>query len=292
MDRNKYLGSSDARDILSGDWNRMYREKMGLQPREDLSGSWPVQLGLATEDAHLDWTIAKLAEEHGEGFKHSKLKDDGDQHEAVFKPEGTFHNPVIGSHPDALIRTPDGFVYPMEVKHTGRWADAEEAADFYMPQLQHHMLCWRSELLLFSVIVGAAQPEYIWIGASEDWQRHYIERCDAFWHHVKSKTPPSPRFFDSSMKPKPIVPAAIKNTVPFNGMMRRDLSDNNQIPALVDEFVTTKLAAARHEEVKKELKELVKDTDSEVYHPRITMKRNKRGAILIAIHDEAKKEAA
>ncbi|MBE3637372.1 hypothetical protein [Mangrovicoccus algicola] len=291
MDRNTYIGSSDARDILSGDWNRMYREKMGLQEREDLSKSWPVQLGLATEDAHLDWTIARLCEEHGAGFKHSKHKEDGTQHEAIFTPDGTFHRPVIGSHPDALIRTPDGLIYPMEAKHTGRWANPEEAADYYMPQLQHHMLALGSDMLLFSVIVGAAAPEYVWIGASKEWQDHYVERCDAFWGHIKSATPPSPRFFDGAVKPKPIVPASIKNTVPFNGMMRRDLSDNNQIPALVDEFVTTKLAAKRHEELKAELKEFVRDTDSEVTHPRITMKRNKRGAINITIHDE-KKEAA
>lgn len=286
MDRTKYIGSSDARDILSGDWDRLYRLKTGLLEPDDLSDNFKVQLGILTEDFHLDWSLRRLMEQRGEGWKATKQTKDGDQHFVEFVPDETAHQPLLGSHPDQLLCGPTQEVYPMEVKHTGRWRNAEEAADFYMPQLQHHMLCWGTSMLLFSVIVGTEEPQRLWIGASKQWQDHYIDRCDEFWGHLSRKEPPAPVFYDSTV-PTPIVPTKVKDSVPINGMKKRSLEGSNSAMAMIDEFITTKEAVATHEKVKKDLKALMQDDEKELYSDRLTLKRDARGAIRFKIHDDA-----
>ncbi len=288
-DRKLYLGSSDARDILSGDWDRMYKRKMGLEGELDLSGSFAVQLGLVTEDMHLDWTIAKLNEERGGGFKYSKAQGNGDQHWSEYRPDTAFTSVILGSHPDALLRDVAGMVYPLEAKITGRWKDADEAADYYMPQLQHHMLCWDVDVILFSVVVGTKEPERMWVGASPEWREHYIARCDAFWGHVEGAMPPAPQFFDKVKTAAPIVPAKIASTVPINGWKKRDMAGNNRFKAVTAEYLETKTAVKSHEKAKADLKAMMAEDENEIFSDELVLKRDSRGAIRFTVKE---KEAA
>lgn len=279
LDRGKYLGSSDAPDILSDDWTRMYAEKVGEREREDLSDAWPVQLGICTEPLHLDWLTKK-----NPGWEWSKApaSDPENQHFSSFTPKGT--KAVLGSHPDALLKLPDGRVLPVEVKQTGRWRNVDECADFYMPQLQHHMLCWGVDLILMSAIIGTAEPTTIWIGASEPWQEHYVERAVKFWQHIEAKHPPvKPLYATAPGKVK--VPTAVKDSVPFNGQKKRSLAESNLGPQLIAEYNQTKIASVRHELVKGELKAMMQDDECELYHDALTIKRNKAGSKLIKVHD-------
>ena len=288
-DRTTYIGSSDARDILAGDFDKVYSEKAGLKERPNLDDSFPVQLGRITEDFHLDWSIRRLNEETGGAFKWSKTKPDGEQHFAEFRPDVADDvPPILGSHPDALVRDHAGGVYPLEAKITGRFRNADEAADFYMPQLQHHMLCWGVDRILFSVIVGTSEPERIWVGASPEWQEHYIGACTRFWRYIEAGERPAPTFFGDVKKPTVVVPTKIADTVPRNGWKKRSLDGDNKAPALIDEFIITKAQAKRHEEVKKELKDLMREDENELYGSKVTLKRNVKGSILITVHDEKK----
>lgn len=282
MNRSDYIGSSDARDILSGDWDRMYRRKKGLIPEDDLSNKFHVQLGVITEPFHLDWTIAALNEERGGGFRWSKAQPNGEQHFSAFNPAGTDAGLIIGSHPDALLKDEAGAIYPLEAKMTGRFRTAEEAADFYMPQIQHHMLAWGTTMMLLSVSINNLEPERLWIGASSEWQDHYIERCVAFWHHISSGIPPAPFFGTAEIK----VPQKAKDSVPINGFKKRSLEGNNRAEALIPDFLETKRIAARHEDLKKELKDMMAPDENELYHPAIVLKRDARGAIRFTIKDE------
>lgn len=159
-----------------------------------------------------------------------------------------------------------------------------------MPQLQHHLYAWGAERLLFSVIVGNQEPERLWIGASSEYISHYVSRCDAFWQHMREDRAPSPAFFGASSEVK--VPQAVKDSVPINGFKRRDISMDNMAQALIPEFIETKKAAQRHEQIKDDLKALMKPDEAELYSPQITLKRDKRGAIRITVKDEDGKKAA
>ncbi|MFD2175673.1 hypothetical protein [Rhodobacter lacus] len=287
MDRSTYIGSSDARDILEGSFDRLYREKMGLQARPDLSDSFAVQIGRLTEDFHLDWTLRRLNEERGQAeFEWSKSYTHPDKGELQHYAELEVDGVPFGSHPDALLRhISTGTVLPIEVKMTGRWGSAEEASDYYMPQLQHHMLCWGVDKLLFSVVVGTSEPERIWVGFSQDWADHYIAQAKRFWAHITDKSPPAPAFFDDTRKPT--VPTAIKDSVPINGFKRRCIANDNFAQGMVGEFIETKKAANRHEQIKTDLKELMKPDENELYSDVITLKRDKRGAIRITVKEDA-----
>src|SRR6516225_9009213 len=57
-DRRHFIGGSDARIIMGDDEAallRLWREKRGEVPPEDLSGNLVVQLGLATEELNRRW---------------------------------------------------------------------------------------------------------------------------------------------------------------------------------------------------------------------------------------------
>lgn len=281
-DRNLFIGSSDARDIIAGNYDILYDKKTGVIPEVDLSDIFPVQLGKFTEPFHLDWTLRRLVEESGVGWEHSTLTDSGGQHNATFEHDVGFSGAILRSHPDALVRDPHGTVFPMEAKITGRFSSADEAADFYMPQLQHHMICWGTDKLLFSVVVGTKEPERIWIGASQDYQGYYLTKCDQFWGYVKEEIPP-PRqvYVDGGVK----VPQKIKDSVPFDGMKRRSIASDNRAPGLIAEFVETKKAVKRHDEVKKELTGMMRDDEREIYCDGFTIKRDKRGAKRITVEE-------
>ena len=58
VDRREFIGGSDARTIMGGDEAslvRLWREKRGEMPFEDLSDNLAVQLGSVTEDLNRRW---------------------------------------------------------------------------------------------------------------------------------------------------------------------------------------------------------------------------------------------
>lgn len=61
MDRSTGLGGTDAMRIMKGEWNALWKEKMGQAEPVDLSNIFRVQLGIFTERFHLEW-IARQKE--------------------------------------------------------------------------------------------------------------------------------------------------------------------------------------------------------------------------------------
>jgi hypothetical protein len=294
--RSSYIGSSDAKTILSGDYDKLWREKKGLLPKPDFTDNFAVQLGIVVEPFHAEWTIRKLNEERvgpdkPREFAHSlhTLNTDAEgvataavQHFASARTHG---GAILGSHPDGLLKhLASGTVYPLEVKHTGRFGSAEEAAQFYMPQLQHHMFCWGVDTMLLSVVIANEEPQRCWIGQSPEWIEHYVQKCEEFWGYMVADRAPSPRLYDTDA---PVVPTKIADSVPINGFKRRDISSDNRAQALIPEFLETKKAAKRHEDIKDELKAMMKKDENELYSPSLVLKRDARGAIRITVKEAA-----
>lgn len=287
MERSEYIGSSDARDILTGNWDWLYRLKKGLVEPPDLTRNFKVQLGKLTEEFHIDWTLAALAEELQRGTKFIWSKGTTDkqqvmkQHFASLKPNSASTGVKLGSTPDALFKIDDA-QFAVEAKHTGR--SFSDALDFYMPQMQHHMLCWGHDKILFSAIVGNSEPERAWVGYSESWAEQYITRCDDFWRHVAENHPPSPSFIGS--KTEVIMPTNVKDTIPIDGMKKRDVSRDNRFKAIAAEFIETKPLVAKHNKAKDDLKAMMADDERELYSDELTLTRNKAGSILFKIHEK------
>lgn len=283
-DRKTYIGSSDAVEILKGNFGKLFAQKMGTAPESPTT--FPMALGKHVEPFHLDWSLRELVDESSVPWEFSKETKEH-QHFASFEPTGFKNNPRLGSHPDAVIRQKgdSGTLYPFEAKLTARFSSVEEAAQFYMPQLQHHMLCWGAPQLLFSVIIGTKEPQRAWIGTSTAWAHNYIEKCRLFWAILRSGKAPAP-FIESVGSP--IVRAEIADTVPINDLTRRNLSTNNRAITLVSKYVRTKKIVAEHEKIKSELKDLMKPTEGELYCDGFKMKKDKRGVIRFHVSDEEK----
>jgi hypothetical protein len=285
LSRSDYFGSSDAADIARGLESKVYNEKVGNTEREDLSHNFKVQLGKHVEPFHLDWLCNEVHPEW-EWSQIDETQPKIEQHFATIKLSSELGNPFyLGSHPDALLRLPSKEVYPLEAKHTGAFPTADEAAQYYMPQLQHHMICWKKDRLAFSVIVGNQDPEVIWVGYSESWAEWYIGKVSKMADMIATRTPPpiSPEYLSDTVK----VPREVAATVPLNGMKQRILADdNNYALTTLATFNRTKTAVAEHEQAKKDLKAIVADDESKVELPgKLILKRNAKGSVLITVKD-------
>jgi len=285
--RKNAITSSDARAIVTGDYKRLYEEKKGLREQEDLSGNFKVAFGAYVEPFHLDWLEGQLKQRDA-STRWSKYKEGGnEQHRAEYGHHaGEGHYVQLISTPDALVNF-KGETFPVEAKHTGRFSQIEDAADFYMPQLQHHLLVWGCDQLCFSVIFGNEEPRHIWIGRSKAWQEDYLLKCETFWGYMRADITPPPLFPGKEGSAEPYVPQKLLDSVPHDGMTRRDVTRDNQFKAIAGTFVATKDAVKRHEQAKKDLKAMMADTERELYSDVLTLKRDKRGAIRITIHEEA-----
>lgn len=282
-DRHLFIGSSDAADIIAGNYDKLYDLKMGIREPDDLSDVFSVQLGILTEEFHIGWTVRRLNEQTGNAYTVS-MGDDS-QHWSTFEPELAFNTPVLRSHPDALLSDAHGDYWPVEVKITGRFSSVDEAAEFYMPQLQHHLICWGSNELLFSVVRGTSEPERVWIGASREYQDFYLEKCDTFWGYIKEQIPPPRNMSVGNGDARKIVPQKVQDSVPFDRMTRRSIANDNRAPGLIDEFIETQKFVKRHEAVKEELKSMMRDDEREIYTDTFSIKRDRRGAKRITIKE-------
>tara|TARA_Y100000385_G_scaffold248149_1_gene268725 strand:- start:2016 stop:2867 length:852 start_codon:yes stop_codon:yes gene_type:complete len=271
-DRNTYIGSSDARDIKTGNWLKVWAEKTGRTPREDLSDNFKVQLGVWTEQFHLNWTFKRLQAE-ADGIYTMSKDYKGKQHWATYG--------VCGSHPDAILEEGAGDTTPLEVKHSGgfRFRDAAEAARFYMPQLQHHMMCFGSDNICFSIIRGNEEPERTWVGRSQPYIDDYYAKCQAFWEHIEQDREPAP-FLEHKETPDEI---KINDQIPLNGKTRRSIQTDNHASVLIGQFLETKDAVTIHNSAKSQLKAMMADNEAELYCDELVLKRNKAGSILFKV---------
>lgn len=286
IDRNSYIGSSDAKAILDGDWHRLWMEKTGRAQREDLSDKFKVQLGVFTEGFHLDWIVPRMI---AAGEIAAEVEG-GRQRE--FRPEGY---PYVASHVDAVFLLPPMYVptadvaiprgeIPVDAKHSSGKRSTEELVDFYMPQLQHHIWCAGSERALFSVIQGNEEPERVWIGRSQEWIDLYAAACVDFWKHVLEDTAPN---MGSAAAAAEIVTPKVRDAIPINGMTKRCMDGNNLFKAVVREVLDNEAAAKKYDKAKADLKAMMEPGEAELYSKIATLKRDKRGAIRITFHEEA-----
>ena len=175
--RSTYIGGSDAKKIISGDWTTLYEDKV-LGIRENLDDKFNVQLGNVTEEFNVDWFTKtngyELVEYAGDHRRHSE------------------HN-FLGCLPDAIVLK-NGNQVVIDAKHTGpRWADRWDEAkleETYYPQAQHNMLVCGIYRCSLSVIFGNQAPVEIPIEYDPTWVSEYIDMAKSFWWHVESKTHP------------------------------------------------------------------------------------------------------
>lgn len=280
-DRTSYIGSSEAKDILDGRWFDLWRIKTGRQPAPDLTDEFRVQLGIFTENFHLDWTIARM-------INAGEIAGEACNRQDFYVADDASY---IGSHVDATVLLPPSFVpngavpipaqyAPVEAKHSSGKRTMDELLEWYMPQMQHHLWCTGASKGVLSVIQGNAEPERMWIGRSQEWIDVYARSCAQFWHYVENDIQP-PGF-----SPAAVIEPKVKDAIPINGLVRRCVDGDNAFISVARDMIDNEGAARVYENAKKSLKDMMGPDDGELYSKILTLKRDARGAIRMTVHKD------
>jgi len=251
MVRSGFIGGSDANIILGGNReriDRLWREKRGELPSEDLTQVLPVMLGTWTEDFNRQWF------------------------------EKVTSHQVHCSAPTMVCSTYtwrrcnlDGFIEDRgavwEAKHTGAFTKSDEVLERYMPQLQHNMAVAKSELAVLSVIFGNHKFEIFEVAADWLYQLELLEAEEDFWDCVQTGRTPVP--FAPPLPPRPV------------GIREICLEGNNSWAAAAADWVKNKESAKVHANACSQIKQMVEPNVSRAFGHGIEAKRSKAGAISI-----------
>jgi predicted phage-related endonuclease len=257
LDRRSFIGGSDASVIMGKDESkllRLWREKRGESPPEDLSDNLIVQLGTVTEDLNRRWYETNV------GVR-------------VTQVQKRIRHPVI----KWMAATLDGIVEPsgavFEAKFMLPWTFSEEAAaEKHMAQLQHNMWVANARSAALSIITGGGKWVEMTIHADPLYQHLLLTAEKKFWRCVISGE--APRLFGVET-PRPRL-AAIRIV---------DMSTSNSWSQLADIYRRTRPAFQEHECAKAELKKLVADDVKEAVGHGLRAKRSKSGAISFDLID-------
>jgi len=216
---------------------------------EDLSDIWAVQLGVATEELHLDWY---------EKQTNRKLADRG--------------KVVVAGTAEWASATLDAFdtelAAPVEAKHVNAFSKMPEVVARYMPQLHWQMICSNTQQSVLSVIVGAAEPQQTPVAFDATYADELWLRAIAFWRCVETLTPP-------------VTLAPVAAPVPKEEWVEKDFNGNNAWANFAADWIANRDAAKQHETASKELKSLVESNVGFAYGHGVEIKRSKSGSLTI-----------
>jgi len=258
--RMGFIGGSDAVKIMSGDWYDLWQEKTGKAEPKDLSTQFNVQLGTYTEDFNIAW------------FEHEyNLQVLAFQHEVSSKIDGIPFKATL----DGVLKE-DGKDVGLECKHTSSFRKFDDILAYYTPQIQLYMKVAKLDKMYLSVIFGN-QWECKLIERSEDeWQR-MLPILKDFWNHVENNIPPSTDMPNE-------LPTGVQHMT-IDNMVARDASTDNEFRDKEYYYLCHFDDAKIFDDAKKRLKDLIKTNEREVYTDKLSIKRNKRGALTIHIKE-------
>jgi len=253
MNRQGFIGGSDATAIMRGEWYDLWCIKTGRTQPEDLSRNLAVQMGIHTEDFNLKWfEQERNLVLHNHQFEIERKTDTG--------------IPIKGTL-DAMV---DDAV--VEAKHTNAFNDMDGVIERYMPQLQLYMwLANATQGAYLSVIFGNSKWESVHVRKDDNYIINLLAVIGDFWWHVVEDR--EPVGID--------VPKVDIASIPIDNMVVRDASQDNHFVSLSADYINHMEAAKIHERTKKDLKNMVGDDEREVFCEYLTVKRDKRGALRI-----------
>ena len=262
LNRSRGLGGSDAMRIIKGEWLKLYNEKLGLTPQDDLSSVFRVQLGITTEPLHRRWfsKMTGLNVSEAGPYIHHK------EHDWMF------------ANLDGWVDERNTFV---EFKHTNARATLREKARYYMPQLQHYIAVTNVNECYFSIIKGNDDPEYCMVERNQEYIEELIGMEKAFWWHVTNKIPPD---IEPSGAKERVEERALD--VMIDNLRTIDMGSSNQWAVNAAEWLQTNEIAARNEQLAKEIKELVPDDAAEAFGGGVIVRRDKRGRLSLRVQKE------
>lgn len=247
-DRLQGVGGSDAKIIMSGEWQKLWEIKTGRRRDDNLSDVLPVCLGSFTEAFNAAW----FEKQTGIAIRRTDCT-------------GLVH-PTHKHMRCNLDGVCAGGIF--EAKHVGGFNKAEDIVARYYPQLQHNMIVTGIGNAYLSVIFGNHKWEYFEIGADEDYQADLLQQEVEFWRCVLMDEEPADR--DAALPP-----------VTFDEMREVDMTGNNEWASAAADWLENRLAAKQFEDARQGLKTLTEADVKRAFGHGIETRRAKNGAIRI-----------
>jgi predicted phage-related endonuclease len=257
VDRREFIGGSDARTIMGEDEAalvRLWREKSGEVPAEDLGGNLAVQLGRATEDLNRRWYERNTGHSVRDLQRHIR-------------------HPVIGWMGATLDGIVEGTGAVFEAKFALPWSFSEEvAAEKHMAQLQHNMWVANAKSAVLSIITGGGKWVELTIHADPLYQHLLLTAEKKFWRcvrdgevpHLFGVEPPRPR---------------------LEAVRIVDMSASNSWAEFASAYRGSRPAYLEHEAAKAELKKMMPEDAKEAIGHGVRAKRSKSGAVSFDLMD-------
>lgn len=259
MNRLGFIGGSDARRIMEGDWYNLWKEKTGRNESVDLSDVLPVQLGTFTEDFNISW------------FSRYQLND-----QCHIEKQGEYVQTVNGVPCKGTV---DGFIFDkaaiLECKHTYDRNTMESCLKQYMPQIQFYLMLSKADGCYLSVLFGNRRWECVYVSYDQAYIDHMMVHISEFWKHVEDDNEPFGK-----------QPSTLStDSILVDNMTRRDASSDNEFISRCHDYIEQESNAKAFESAKADLKAMVADDEREVYCDLLSIKRDKRGALRINIKE-------
>ena len=271
MERKGFIGGSDAVKIMNGDWIELWEIKTGRIESPDLSKNLAVQMGILTEDFNISW------------FEQEYNKTVVSQQYEILRG-GT-----VGDDMPPLKGTLDGLVKRyndiIECKHTNAFNNMEKVMSYYMPQVQLYMYLKvlstkkPSKGCYLSVFFGNSKWECSYISYDDSYMATVLDMIKDFWSYVKKDEEP-PYALNTG------IVQATQDKIPVENMIKRDANLDNEFMSVAHDYIENQPSSKLFEGAKKSLKQMVGANEREVYCDRLTIRRNKRGALTVHVKEE------
>jgi predicted phage-related endonuclease len=233
---------------------RLWREKRGETPFEDLSGVLIVQLGTVTEDLNRQW------------FERNTGHSVKDIQKRIQHPIHKWMRATLDGRIDQT-----GAIF--EAKFMLPWTFSEEmAAEKHMAQLQHNMWVANARIANLSIITGGGKWVELTIPADPLYQHLLLTAEKKFWRCVKNGEPP--RLFGVEAP-----------RVRLKAVRVVDMSASNSWAELASIYQRTRAAYHEHESAKSDLKKLMPEDAKEAVGHGVRAKRSKSGAVSFELAD-------
>ena len=282
------LHAGDAANVMSGNYRAVYRRVKGLDPDDDLSGEFRVQLGSYTEPFNLAWTMRQTGREieyySANGMMCSiwiELTDRADlYHSAELIISKRY--PWMACNLDGMTTTPEGHRCTIDAKHVARWTEAEVLR--YTPGSVWQAICAGTDYWALSPISGNKWELPHYEEVDPLYRADMIARARECWGYIEAGEEPPEAEVEPVLAPKPtpklrslIVPTDPEDLV-FKAMIQKD----NWLAEACDHMraiIGTDAAAKVNAINRDEMKSLVPEEVGEVRYGRYSGKRDKAGVL-------------
>jgi hypothetical protein len=263
-ERRSGLYGTDAKMIVEGHWNELWRIKKGLAQGEDLSNVLRVQLGSFTEPFNCFW----FEKQTGREVMHRNVRWSAVENNKAM-PEW------MAANIDGTTRTSKGQPAYIDFKHVGVAGDA--VVERYTPQLTHCALVCGVEHWIISFLIGNSKWECVEQEVDVFFADELLALEAEFWSYVENNIEPEDRIKAAVPRPEPVyrkvsLADADKDFWPNWGA---DMIDEfGKLANTWDSWTACNIA-------RDEIKRLLPEDVGEVTRGNIAVKRTKAGSVTI-----------